>query len=73
MLSINIGYFNLRQQRVLMDNLIHKVMKKTSKVHLKGVTETLCVCKIRKEASKHSSVGGTGCDFKRQEEDPKSC
>ena len=24
----------------------------------------LCVCKIRKEANKHSSVEGTGCDLR---------
>lgn len=37
------------QRRVLMDNLLMysllpKSLKETSKVHLKGVTETLCVC-----------------------------
>lgn len=47
-----------------MDNLIPKVLKKTSKVHLKGVTEALCVCKIRKEANKHRSVEGAGSNLR---------
>lgn len=47
-----------------MDNLISKVLKKTSKAHLKGVKETLCVYKIKKEANKHSTVEGTGSDFR---------
>jgi len=47
-----------------MDNLILRLLKRTSKVHLKGASEMLCVCKIRKEANKHSSVEGTGCDLR---------
>lgn len=47
-----------------MDNLISKVLKKTSKAHLKGVKETLCMCKIRKEANKQSTVEGAGRDLR---------
>lgn len=47
-----------------MDNLISKVLKKTSKAHLKGVKETLCVYKIRKEANKHSTVEAAGSDLR---------
>lgn len=47
-----------------MDNLIPRVLKETSKVHLKEVTETLCVHKIKKEANKQSSVEGAGSDLR---------
>lgn len=55
-----------------MDNSISKVLKKTSKAHLKGVKEPLCVYKIRKEANKHSTVEGAGSDLRNRKKIQKA-